>query len=50
MIPPLMSSTMSGSSMAKSIASKNGSSEESGRPELPDEQKSEKTIANKESM
>ena len=35
-VPPQMSSTMSNKS-------------EGGRPELPDDQKSEKTIANKES-
>lgn len=40
MVPPMMSSTMS----SKVIEQK-----ENGRPELPDEQKSDKTILNKES-
>ena len=44
MIPPLMSSTMSGEDM---IAL---SKEATGRPETPDNEKSEKTIQNKESM
>lgn len=54
MIPPLMSSTMNGQdilatrSQRKSNNSDNNS--EVGRPELPDDQKSEKTIQNKESM
>jgi hypothetical protein len=38
MVAPQMSSTMS------------GSSESAGRPELPDDEKSEKTIRNRESM
>lgn len=59
MIPPLMSSTMSSEDvlgrMGNSNTSKtqnNTGSEggESGRPEKADEEKSEKTIANKESM
>ena len=41
-IPPQMSSTMSGKD-------KTSSDSEGGRPELPDDQKSEKTIQNKES-
>jgi len=40
-VPPQMSSTMSGKS--------GDSGSEGGRPELPDDQKSEKTIANRES-
>lgn len=54
MIPPLMSSTMNGQdilatrSQRKSNNSDNTS--EVGRPELPNDQKSEKTIQNRESM
>ena len=44
MIPPLSSNTMSSSDILKT------DSGESGRPELPDDQKSDKTIANRESM
>jgi hypothetical protein len=61
MIPPLMSSTMnmqdlkanSGSnSSSSSQKSSNGSNSSTGagRPEKPDDQKSEKTIRNKEAM
>lgn len=60
MIPPLMSSTMnmqdlkagSGSSSSSSSqkSSSGSSSGNTGRPEKPDDQKSEKTIKNKESM
>ena len=60
MIPPLMSSTMnmedlkgnSNKSNTSTSASKTGTSPkgEAGRPEKPDDQKSEKTIKNKESM
>ena len=58
MIPPLMSSTMNmqdlkgnSSSGSSSGTQKTGSkSETGGRPEKPDDQKSEKTIKNKESM
>ena len=59
MIPPLMSSTMnmqdlkgnSGSgSSSNSQKSSTGGSGSAGRPEKPDDQKSEKTIQNKESM
>lgn len=47
-IPPSMSSTMSGKISSKST---NGSSDkEVGRTEKPDDEKSEKTIRNKESM
>ena len=62
MIPPLMSSTMS-SEQVLGVMDKNGSSKNqnktevvkteeksAGRPEKADEQKSEKTIQNKESM
>ena len=62
MIPPLMSSTLSmqdlkggsGSSSSSSSQKSSGSSGSgittTGRPEKPDDQKSEKTIKNKESM
>jgi hypothetical protein len=60
MIPPLMSSTMnmedlkgnSNKSNTSTSASNTGTSPkgEAGRPEKPDDQKSEKTIKNKESM
>jgi hypothetical protein len=55
MIPPLMSSTMSsedilGNRGKTETYKSQKSSEESGRPELDDSQKSEKTIQNKESM
>ena len=45
MIPPLMSSTING----EDILNKSGDSK-SGRPEKPDDQKSDKTIQNKEAM
>lgn len=62
MVPPLMSSTLSmqdlkgGSSSSsssgtqKSSSSSSSSSGNTGRPEKPNDQKSEKTIKNKESM
>ncbi len=60
MIPPLMSSTLSSEDiLGKKEQSGNNNSQEtvdgatskeSGRPEKPDDQKSEKTIQNKESM
>ena len=54
MIPPLMSSTMSSTDLLgksdKSTTSNNQTNTEVGRPEKPDDQKSEKTILNKESM
>ena len=59
MIPPLMSSTLSGEDILgksnKSTTSKNQNNTESsdksaGRPAKPDDQKSDKTIQNKESM
>ena len=60
MIPPLMSSTLNGedilgnkkqSNTTKSQKTGGGSSDnKGGRPEKPDDQKSDKTIANKEAM
>ncbi len=54
MIPPLMSSTMNGQNiLAERSQRKNSNSQtnsEPGRPEKPDDQKSEKTIKNLESM
>ena len=56
MIPPLMSSTMNGEDIlgtreqAKQSKSQDTSENTGGRPEKPDDQKSEKTIANRESM
>ena len=56
MIPPLMSSTMSGADLLdiknQSNTTKTQTTSEgtAGRPEKPDDQKSEKTIQNKESM
>ena len=64
MIPPLMSSTLSSQDIlgksSKDIqnnpqgktgaSKKSGTSADAGRPEKPDDQKSEKTIQNKESM
>ena len=59
MIPPLMSSTMSGEDIldikekSSTLKTQTSIEEETGtvgRPEKPDDQKSEKTIANKESM
>lgn len=61
MIPPLMSSTLNGedilgnknkTSTTKTQTSTGGSSssDKGGRPEKPNDQKSEKTIANKEAM
>ena len=63
MIPPLMSSTLNGqdvlgnksgnsttSGSGKSTTAAPKSSSAGGRPEKPDDQKSEKTIKNKESM
>ena len=49
MVPPLMSSTMSGEDVLgkKKIGE---SKEGAGRKELPDDKKSDKTIANRESM
>lgn len=48
MIPPLMSSTMSNKTSSNNNTSEN--SGQAGRPEKADDQKSEKTIQNKESM
>ena len=58
MIPPLMSSTMKSedvlgkSSQTAQAKSQNNTGEEkkAGRPEKPNDQKSDKTIQNKESM
>ena len=65
MIPPLMSSTLNGEDILGNKGQSNGSSSQkssggqsaaggseksAGRPEKPDDQKSEKTIQNKESM
>ena len=54
MIPPLMSSTMNGEDIlgTRSQRKQNNSdsNSETGRPELPDDQKSEKTIKNLESQ
>lgn len=56
MIPPLMSSTMNGEDVlgtkekSSQSNSQNTSEGQAGRPEKPDDQKSEKTIQNKESM
>lgn len=59
MIPPLMSSTLNAedilgksqkSNTAKTQKSSEGGNSKGGRPEKPDDQKSEKTIQNKESM
>ena len=48
-IPPQMSSTMSGNTNSESKGEPSAGSE-GGRPELPDEEKSTKTIQNKESQ
>jgi hypothetical protein len=59
MIPPLMSSTLNGEDLG--LKTKNGGTDkdkaaavkeqkETGRPEKPDSEKSEKTIANKEAL
>ena len=58
MIPPLLSSTMSsedvlgkkGQSNTAASQSNKETSGQAGRPEKPDDQKSDKTIANRESM
>ena len=56
MIPPLMSSTLSGDDVlgkngeSNTSKSQNNSNSIGGRPEKSDDKKSEKTIANKESM
>jgi hypothetical protein len=54
MIPPLMSSTMSSEDIlgkkGESNASNSQDNSKGGRPEKADDQKSEKTIANKEAM
>lgn len=48
-IPPLMSSTMNADVLDKTGSNASGNGE-AGRNELPDDEKSEKTIANEESM
>jgi hypothetical protein len=54
MIPPLMSSTMSSEDIlgktGESNISNSQNNSKGGRPEKADDQKSEKTIANKEAM
>lgn len=53
MIPPLMSSTLRGEDVLKGGNKANGGQQnqgQSGRPEKPDAQKTEKTIQNKEAM
>lgn len=50
MIPPAMSSTMSGSDVLAARSNRQTEEKQAGRTELPDEQKSEKTIMNRESM
>lgn len=51
MIPPLMSSTMSSEDvLGKTSGASTQETKEAGRPETPDDQKSEKTIQNRESM
>ena len=48
-IPPLMSSTMNGDTLIK-VGNGKDSKSGAGRTELPDDQKSDKTIKNRESM
>ena len=50
MIPPLMSSTMSSEDILNKNKTSTSSDKETGRPEKADSEKSEKTIANQESM
>ena len=50
MIPPLMSSTLSGEDILGSKNAASGEQKQAGRPEKEDSQKTEKTIQNKESM
>jgi hypothetical protein len=52
MIPALMSSVMSGDSILnkKTTTTQSTSENDEGRPELPDDEKSDKTIANKEAL
>ena len=58
MVPPLMSSTLSsndilditGQRLGSKIEAVSGEEKTAGRPEKPDDQKSDKTIANQESM
>lgn len=50
MIPPISTNTINGEDIlgktGKSTSSKNQESSEGGRPELPEDQKSDKTLAN----
>lgn len=53
MIPPMSSNTMSSNDVSKNNGSRNEgtpSDGQGGRPELPDDEKSEKTIRNREAM
>lgn len=52
MIPPMMSSTMSSNALGKTSQSNNNQNQNKqvGRPQKPDNEKSDKTVANKESM
>ena len=54
MIPPMSSNTMSNNKNNQSNSNDNKTVEDGreggGRPELPDDEKSEKTIRNRESM
>ena len=53
MIPPLSSNTMSGTDMLNKDNKKSSNTEEekkNGRPEKPESEKSDKTLANKESQ
>ena len=48
-IPPMMSSTMNGDTL-KAITGKGGDGAETGRPKKPEDEKSEKTLQNLESI
>ena len=58
MVPPLMSSTLSsndilditGQRLGSKVQAVSGEQKEAGRPEKPEDEKSDKTIANQESM
>ena len=54
MVPPMSSNTMSATNKEEQSKKSNKTvedgREQGGRPELPDDEKSEKTIANRESM
>ena len=50
-VPPLTSNTMNADALAQRNGNKNGSGDgKAGRPEKDDSEKSDKTIANRESM